>query len=179
MKLCALVIGHKKSSPGAVNQTSGVTEFSFNEKLAMDIEHKFAENNEIIIQRIYRRTYQALPEDINALAPDFIISLHCNAFNTKATGTEVLYYHRSKIGKKMADILNTEINRVLGLKDRGIKSKSSEDRGGYLLRHTIAPCVIVEPFFIDNDNDFKAAIQHRDRLVSAYAKGIEAIADFN
>ena len=38
MKLCALVIGHKKTSPGAINKQSGVSEFKFNDALAQDIE---------------------------------------------------------------------------------------------------------------------------------------------
>jgi hypothetical protein len=39
-KLCALVIGHKKSSPGAVNERAGISEFDFNEDLAIRIEKK-------------------------------------------------------------------------------------------------------------------------------------------
>ena len=88
MKKCALVIGHKKSSPGAVNETSNVSEFSFNDLLSIDIE---SEVKDVIVQRIYRRTYQNLPDDINEYKPDFTISLHCNAFDKTATGTEVLY----------------------------------------------------------------------------------------
>ncbi|MDY7034072.1 MAG: N-acetylmuramoyl-L-alanine amidase, partial [Thermodesulfobacteriota bacterium] len=65
---------------------------------------------------------------------------------------------------------------VLGLKNRGLKPKTAEDRGGYLLRNTIAACVIAEPFFIDNNEDLKTAIDKRDLLVKAYANGIEAIA---
>ena len=39
-KICALVIGHKNSSPGAVNLETGLTEFDFNEALALRIEGK-------------------------------------------------------------------------------------------------------------------------------------------
>ena len=101
-KLCALVIGHKKKSPGAENANKNITEFDFNEDLAMRIEKTIEKSQ---IQRIYRRTYKQLPADINELNPDFIISLHCNAFDTNASGTEVLYYHKSERGKKVADIL--------------------------------------------------------------------------
>jgi len=51
----------------------------------------------------------------------------------------------------MAKILNTQLVKALGLKDRGIKVKTAEDRGGYLLKNIATPCVIAEPFFIDND----------------------------
>ena len=146
-KLCALVIGHKKSSPGAVNENAGLTEFDFNDYLAIRIEKKV---KKMRVQRIYRRTYKELPDDINTLNPDFIVSLHCNAFNGRASGTEALYYHKSEKGKKMAEILLNHLVEHLKLPDRGIKPKTAEDRGGLLLRYTKAPCLIAEPFFIDN-----------------------------
>jgi len=173
MKKCALVIGHKKSSPGAVNKDLGLTEFAFNESLAMAIEQKV---HDVEVQRIYRRTYASLPDDVNEYEPDFIISLHCNAFNEKASGTEVLFYHRSNAGKTMAAILHKKLVAALGLKDRGIKPKTAEDRGGYLLKKTSAPCIISEPFFIDNNDDLKTVMDQHDDLVAAYASAIEEIA---
>jgi N-acetylmuramoyl-L-alanine amidase len=173
MKMCALVVGHKKTSPGAENKKSRLTEFDYNDELAREIEKAV---KGVKVQRVYRRTYNTLPGDIDDLNPDFIVSLHCNAYNGKATGTEVLYYHRSKKGEKIAKLLNSELVGALGLKDRGIKPKTSEDRGGYLLRNTNAPCVIAEPFFIDNDDDLRAAKKNRKALVSAYAFAIKAIA---
>ena len=173
MKTCALVIGHKKDSPGAVNQSSNLTEFDFNDELAKKIENEVSGVN---VQRVYRKTYATLPGDINNLSPDFVISLHCNAFNKTASGTEVLYYHRSNNGKRMAQILNDKLVAALGLPDRGIKPKTVEDRGGSLLKSTNAPCVISEPFFIDNDNDLQVANANLDKLVDAYARSIEEIA---
>ena len=172
-KLCALVIGHKKSSPGAVNKSSGLTEFDFNEDLAIRIEKKVKKTE---VQRIYRRTYKELPDDINTLDPDFIISLHCNAFNRKASGTEVLYYHNSDASRTIAEILRRDLVDFLGLPDRGIKPKTSEDRGGYLLRYTSAPCVIAEPFFIDNDQNLSKAKENPEGLAAAYAGSIDEIA---
>jgi len=172
-KLCALVIGHKKTSPGAVNKNKNLTEFDFNEDLAMKIEKKV---NDAEVQRVYRRTYAELPGDIDALDPDFIVSLHCNAFNTTASGTEVLYYHRSEKGRQMAEILQQHLVNQLGLQDRGIKPKSTEDRGGTLLRHTKAPCVIAEPFFIDNDGDLERAQSDIEGLARAYADAIDEVA---
>ncbi len=171
-KLCALVIGHKKRSPGAENKKLRITEFDFNEDLAMRIEEKVRITE---IQRVYRRTYRELPGDINALGPDFVVSLHCNAFNGKASGTEVLYYHRSSTGKKVAGILQAHLVDFLKLPDRGIKPKTAEDRGGYLLRYTVAPCVIAEPFFIDNDDDLARAMADKEGLARAYAEAIDEI----
>lgn len=174
MKKCALVIGHKKSSVGASNEASGIDEFTYNDALAQEIEQQI---EDVEVQRIYRRTYDILPDDINLYNPDFIISLHCNAFNSEASGTETLYYHKSSRSREIAQILNANIVSALGLKDRGVKPKSVEDRGGYLLKYTHAPCVIAEPFFIDNEDDFTTANVNRKMLVEAYAKSIKEIAD--
>lgn len=171
-KLCALIIGHKKRSPGAVNANHNLSEFDFNEDLALRIERRVKDTE---IQRIYRRTYGDLPDDINALSPDFIVSLHCNAFNKKVSGSEVLYYRRSEKGREMAGILLSHLVQQLKLPDRGIKPKSAEDRGGHLLRYTEAPCVIAEPFFIDNDDDLAGALEDIEGLAAAYATAIDAM----
>lgn len=172
-KLCALVIGHKKKSPGAINANSSLTEFYFNEDFALRVEKGIEKTQ---VQRVYRRTHKELPDDINALGPDFTVSLHCNAFNKKVSGTEVLYYHRCEKGKRMAEILLNFLVEHLKLPNRGIKPKTSEDRGGYLLRYTKSPCVIAEPFFIDNDDDLARAQEDMDGLTAAYAAAIDQIA---
>ena len=171
-KLCALVIGHKKTSPGAKNARTNLTEFDFNEDLALRIEKKVQKAE---IQRIYRRTWKELPNDINALEPDFIVSLHCNAFNTRASGTEVLYYYKSENGMKMADVLLGWLVKQLKLSNRGIKPKTAEDRGGLLLRYTKAPCIISEPFFIDNNTDLAKVQEDIEGLAAAYANAIDEI----
>lgn len=129
-KLSALVICHKKRSPEAVNTNANITEFDFNDDLACYIKRKVKKTD---IQQVYCRTYKQLPDDLNELEPDFIISLHCNAFNTQASGTEVLHYHKSIKDKKMAEVLLGHLVEVLKLPNRGIKPKRSKDRGGYLL----------------------------------------------
>lgn len=173
-KLCALVIGHKKRSPGARNANSNLTEFDFNEDLALRIENKV---QDVEIQRVYRRTYEELPDDVNALNPDYIVSLHCNAFDTEVSGSEVLYYHKSQKGKEIAEALLNDLVAFLKLNNRGTKPKSTEDRGGYLLRYTKAPCVIAEPFFIDNDKDLARAQENLDGLAAAYAKAIDGLSE--
>ena len=76
----------------------------------------------------------------------------------------------------MAGILNEQLADALGLRNRGVKPKNAEDRGGYLLKNTEAPCVIAEPFFIDNNEDLRTATGKREMLVKAYARGIEKFA---
>jgi len=175
MKKVALVIGHRPSSAGARNVNADVGEYNFNNRLAKTIEYQLRDTD-IQCEIVYRNSYAELPKEVNALEPDFIVSLHCNAFDTKASGTEVLYYHSSKLSKAMAEVLQEHLLFALGLNNRGVKAKHSEDRGGYFLRYTDAPCVIAEPFFIDNDEDFSVASSRSYRLAEAYKNAITDIA---
>ena len=167
----ALVVGHKPDSPGACNNTYNMCEFPFNTKLVADLVNQL--NNKYEIEIVYRDTYKGLPAKINSLSPDFIVSFHCNAFNTKASGTETLYYYKSSKGADMADIFQKNMVAVLGLKDRGVKPTSTEDRGGYLLRYTNAPCVLLEPFFIDNDSDFDIVANNYEGFLAALEKSLD------
>ena len=46
-----------------------------------------------------------------------------------------------------------------------------------MLRYTNAPCVIAEPFFIDNDEDLAKAKQDLDGLAKAYVEAIDKMAE--
>lgn len=178
----AIVIGHHEQDKGADNASYEANEFEFNQALAHDIEHKFFDLNlidEIVVA--YRETsYQDLPIQINALKADLIVSLHCNAFDTHANGCEMLYYHKSVKGKEVARIFQNNIVQGFDNKDRGIKPKRSEDRGGYLLRFTNAPCIICEPFFIDNDEEYLKAIEYFNNgdLTKWYCEAINKALDY-
>jgi N-acetylmuramoyl-L-alanine amidase len=179
---CGLIVGHKANRPGACNKDNNICEYQFNDQLACDIYDYLKENeSNTSIQIIRRSTYKSLPDNVNNLEPDFCISLHCNAahpdYTGKWNGTETLYYHKSKRGKLMAEILQKNIVGVLGFRDRGILPRKTEDRGGYLLRYTDMPCVIAEPFFIDNNSAYKTVIERYDKLVEIYAKCILKIAE--
>ena len=163
-----IIVGHEQSKSGAYNKTYNVNEFSYNEKLALDISNCLSIEHTVK----YRDRYKDLPFEVNELEPDYIVSLHCNAFNTKASGTEMLYYINSVKGKNMAKVFQTNIVKALNLPDRGIKGKCLEDRGGYLLKYTNAPCIICESFFIDNDSDFEIAKARYNELIAMYVKSI-------
>lgn len=170
----ALIVGHKKSSQGARNKYLDISEWVFNKNVANDILRTSIRAKDITI--VYRdTTYKNLPNEVNAFDPDFIISLHCNSFNSMSHGTETLYYHTSEKGKQIAQMVNDNIVGVMGTRDRGIKGRTSEDRGGYLLRYTHAPCVIAEPFFLSNTNETQAILCRYSDLISAYNKSIDEI----
>jgi len=169
--LLLLDIGHQKERPGAVNQTAGIHEFPFNDNLATDIIAAY--NGEHTVQKFYRRSYETIPGDVNALNPGFVISLHCNAFDTRASYTTVLYAHGRARSAKLASILHGHLVAALGLRDAGIKALTEEDRGGSQVHGIACPNVIAEPFFIDNDSDLAVAEARRAELVQAYVDTIK------
>lgn len=166
----ALIVGHSKTSQGARNKSLDIKEFGFNADLAERIT-KAGKDSEMEFVTVYRDTYSKLPGKVNRENADIIISLHCNAYNEKASGTETLYYHSSDRGRALAGNINYQMVKALGLPNRGTKAKSSEDRGGYLLKYTNAPCVITEAFFIDNDEDLAVAMDNLDELAKSIVQG--------
>ncbi|HLP47520.1 MAG TPA: N-acetylmuramoyl-L-alanine amidase [Candidatus Kapabacteria bacterium] len=171
-KRCVLVIGHENQSPGIINKNKYINELEFNEKLFKLIEEKV---NHTVIYKVQGISYIELPDDINELDPDFIVSLQYNVDNGKTSGTEVLYYQISEAGKKIAEILLEHLSAYLDLPNRGIKAETKNDKCGLLFRHTTAPCVIAKTFFMDNDNDVKRAMENLEGLADAFAKAIDEV----
>ena len=179
MSKVAIVVGHRAGSQGACNAASGCTEYEFNQRLAIDIAHTLHDAN-IIPIIIYRDTYAELPNQVNATNCDICVSLHCNAFDTKTAGAETLCYVHSKQGESLAKSIQSQVVDVMQESDRGIKKIDHNhigghgDRGGWLVKKTAMPCVIVEPFFIDNDASFTLASERSTALADAIAAGIIA-----
>ena len=154
MKKACIVVGHTVSAQGASN-TDGTTEYVYNSHLAHLISQELHKQG---VQPfvVYRgKTIFDTCQSINALDPDVCVELHCNAFNTKATGTETLYWYSSARAKDYATKVQKNMVEVLGLADRGIKPIESGDRGATILQATYCPCVLVESFFIDNTSDLQ------------------------
>ena len=58
-------------------------------------------------------------ETSNEWGADIFVSLHCNAFNTEARGTETLY--KSFNGQRLANDIQSQIIRSVQTTDRGVK----------------------------------------------------------
>lgn len=87
----------------------------------------------------------------NRFRADLFISLHCNAAeNPSAHGSETWYCRGSVAGEAWAKRLQAALIEVGGRHDRGIKAGSFA-----VLRHTIAPAILVELAFISNPEEEK------------------------
>lgn len=170
----ALVIGHSKEKPGACNKEFEVCEYEFNKKLTCAVQEHLAETTDFCVLRVFRQTtYGSLPYEINELNPDLVVSFHANAFDGEVSGTEVLYFHSSEKGKVCADLFQKRLVNTLKLNDRGTLSRVENNRGGHLLANTKAVCVLLEPFFIDNDCDYLKAQAKLNDLALAISSGVE------
>lgn len=177
--LCVLDIGHRPGDKGAEGKLDGKkhAEFDFNTKIVGEVAKRVKNAETVIISRENEANgHLTLPAKTNKLNPDFVVSFHANSNGSTATGSEVLYYHTSKEGKRLAALLQAEFLKALGLPDRKIKARTADERGGHQLFATKAPIVIGEPFFISNQGDLRRAVQRMDRLAQAYANAIDAYA---
>ena len=105
-------------------------------------------------------------ETSNAWEADVFVSIHCNAFNTMARGTETLY--KSEAGKALAECIQSQIINSIDTLDRGIKQR---DRL-WVLNSTNAPAVLVELAFIDNANDLELMKTQLNAFSAAIARGV-------
>jgi N-acetylmuramoyl-L-alanine amidase len=160
VKRIVLNIGHGGGDSGAIG-ADGTEEHAFNrDELGPLVKRELESLGWEVSVVIQRKSFGELPARINALNPDLILSLHFNCADGTATGTETLYFGRSRVSRAFAEKVQAAMVKALGLPDRGAKG-ITQGRGVALLRNTKAPCLILEPFFGDNPNDLARA---RERL---------------
>lgn len=93
---------------------------------------------------------------------DMVISIHNNAGG--GDGFECFHYQGSQKGYKMCEFIEKEV--VLnGQNSRGIKDGSHFK----IIKGVKPPSIILEGFFLDNENDNKTSIND---LINSYARGI-------
>lgn len=158
----ALVVGHTSRAGGAHSSHFKMNEYKFyrnfmgpkimNALLDLRIESKmfFRDNGG------YRQAYK----DVIDWDADIVIELHFNAFNGKASGTEILLANNHDdpglFEKEFAQDMVDKISGVLGISNRGLKFRPKEkgERGWHLVNQTRSiPSILIEPFFGDNEND--------------------------
>jgi len=100
---------------------------------------------------------------------DIMISLHCNAANGKASGTEVFY--RGADDKALAVKLSAAVSTALGTKNRGAKTESQSQHSSLAVLE-FDKCWLIELGFIDHARDRAKMLDPAIRR-----KTCEAIAD--
>ncbi len=104
---------------------------------------------------------------------DIFISVHANAYNGNAKGTETYYYKSSKSEKTnphveesrvLAEKIQTRLVDALQTRDRGVKHGDL-----HVIRENEMPAVLTELAFIDNGIDYSKLSTENGRQVAAEA----------
>lgn len=164
-----LIVGHQPWAKGARNHDTDLYEFDFNLPVVLAVQAGLTLLGVDATVDMYARGGGNV-DRWNQMNARLVVEFHCNAFNEQATGTEVLYGTGRANSRKAARHIQSALVTELGLPDRGTKGVKRKGRGGYLLHGITAPCVIPEPFFIDNRNDLQRA--EGANLTGAYVEGI-------
>jgi len=99
----------------------------------------------------------------NANNVGIYVSIHFNAFNGQANGTEV--FATSETGRRIAKPVLDEIIK-LGFFNRGVKSGSHL----YVLKNTDMPAILIEGCFIDSTKDMN--LFNAEAMANAIVKGL-------
>ena len=108
----------------------------------------------------------------NRTDADVFISIHCNASNGVAQGTEVWHYYGSGEGEKLSQCMQNQIVDALETVDRGTKGAKPGVNGLYVLSNTDAVAVLIELAFIDNESDAALLREQKDDFARAIARGV-------
>ena len=101
----------------------------------------------------------------NAHKVDLDISIHFNALNGSADGTEVFVYNAKSKALPYAQKICSKICE-LGFKNRGVKYST----GLYVLRKTKSPSMLIEVCFVDSAKDVK--IYNAEKVANKIVEGI-------
>jgi N-acetylmuramoyl-L-alanine amidase len=176
----AICIGHSRPGDKGAQSVSGVSEWSYNVAVGEALQKMLTISGveAVMITSYLGDSYGFamtwLASEIDRLNVDCAIELHFNAAGPSAKGYEYLYWSSSSASKRLAQALLDAHERNLGGINRGIKPKTSSDRGSLFLSKPQCPCVITEPFFGSNASDwskFSTEKAQRD-LAKTYADGI-------
>ena len=162
---------------GAVNPNTGMRECDvvaeIGERLkgyleAVGIETEMLQSDNLYYDSNYSDRPIPVCEAANNSGADVFVSIHCNAANGNAKGTETFVYSWGGASTTLANCVQNQILNALGTIDRGIKVRNDL----IVLKRTNMPAILVETAFIDNDSDAELLTNNRDDFAAAIARGI-------
>jgi len=159
--------------PGASNRITGLRECDVTKSIADLVEKYLVAAGVEVVGNLQSDDLYEVVNASNNLGADVFISIHCNAFNEMANGTEVWYYHTSRDGKRLAECIQRQIVDALGTTDRGVKGAVPHtDNSLYVLNNTDAVSSLIECAFIDNPCDEELLRNQQDDFARAIARGV-------
>ncbi len=183
----AIIVGHNKSSKGAVNYLHE-SEYVFNSRVAYKLAAYLASEYSIESKIFYRRSDASYTTQCLGVAKEcrrygarIAVSLHFNSAGSRsALGCEVLIPKTATPeDNKLADTITDILNEELGIRERrddGVYEISKGHRGSgmlYAVHNAGVPCCLVEPCFADyRTKESTAIFEEEDRYIRLLARAI-------
>lgn len=155
-KLIAIDAGHGINTPGKrtppfPNTGQVIREWQFNYPTSKKLEEALKRCGFRTIHVSDTDAGPTLAERVNRANnanADLFVSIHYNAFRGEwgtHGGTETYHFNGSRNGKRLADLVNPELVKATGFRNRGVKAGNF-----YVLRETKMPAILTESGFMDN-----------------------------
>ena len=159
--------------PGAINSRLGLQESVIAAKIGNRVA-KYLAAVGYEVKVFQNDSLQDICDEANAWSADLFVSIHCNAANGNARGTETFYSRYSDAGHRLAECINQQLIDTI---DSGCShwNRGAKPANYYVLTHTDIPAVLVETAFIDNDDDARLLVEREDDFARAIARGITDI----
>ena len=152
--------------PGACG--CGLRECDVAKSVADLVEHYLVAAGVEVVGNLQDDSLYAITSAANESEADIFVSIHCNAFNGEAHGTETLIYSEGGRAEQLASCIQRQIVDSLDTTDRGLKERPEL----IVLRATDMPAVLVELAFIDNGDDAELLMTRQDDFARAIARGV-------
>ena len=177
--------GHGGFDGGAVGRLTKVREDGLNLIVANKLKDLFEKNGIAVVMT--RADDKALGrtkgEDmakrrsiIESAGADIVISIHMNKFkDTKASGPVTFYHEESEEGKKLAELIQDELNTRL----EPPRPRTFRPETYFILRSGGCPCVLVECGFISNEREEQLlqTEEYQDKCAKAIYSGAKLYLD--
>jgi hypothetical protein len=170
MKTVILDAGHGKKDSGAVGVTKKL-EKDFNLAMVLKVNELLKKNPEI--QVFITRSTDVFVELVdrakiaNKAGADVFLSIHANAGEAAAKGSETLY--TKDMDKPFATIIHKYLMATTGLVDRKCRYKNLS-----VCRNTTMPACLIEPGFLTNPAEEELLFneEFQNKLAVSMAQGI-------
>ena len=108
----------------------------------------------------------------NQSEADLFVSIHCNAFDGKASGMEV-YYYKDETAKQMAEDI------TMAAKELGIKTREVRTQKFQVISATRMPAVLVETGFLTDEAECALLMtpEHQEKLATAIVSALMTALD--
>lgn len=163
-----LSAGHGGSDPGAV--ANGLYEKTINLNTLISCVSELTRHGVTLVCSRTTDADDPVAQEVkeaNSSNADIAVSFHANAGG--GDGFEAYYHSANSKGKTLATLCEKHV-KSLGQNSRGVKHGDSL----YFIKHTNMTSVLVESFFVDNQNDKNIGdtVVEQKAFGKAYAKAI-------